>query len=298
MKRIYLIAILFLLAVNLSAQGSIVKQKRKLNEIAIIGTFPIFTFYNHSSQKQIVLNALNDDNILNDPLKMGYTDTSKATKVLRPIDFYGGNSLGGSIGIRVLFNIENNLKNKSAIFIPLTILYETRNYSDYYIGKYETKRIDTLNVPNETVYLDSISVKASKFRFDSESIFVQSGLNVESSKRNFKFSAGLNIGLGIGFRNKLYIEHIEHSAIQASNLDSKYFQEIHYSSEDKIQKTKPIVTMRLLVPFCMKLNFRENGHLGLMAEMAPGFEINQIVKGNLITRGLVFCSVGARYRFF
>lgn len=297
MRQIVFIIILFLSVFNLCAQDSVVMQKLKINEIAIVGTAPIIQLYNYSSNREISFAALKDDNVLNNLISSGYTDTSKATKMLRPIDFYGGNSTGGNIGVKVLFNLPNNFKNKWKTFIPFSILYETRNYTNYYIGRQDVKRIDTLNISGSEVYLDSVSEKASKFRFDSEGIFIQSGLNIESGKKYFHFSAGLNIGLGVSFRNNLYIKHVEYSAIQPTNQDSKYYESTYSYSEDKIQKVKPIFTTRFLVPFCLKVNLKKIKHIGFMAEISPGFEMNKIVKGDLLTRWLLFCSLGARYTF-
>lgn len=297
MRQIISIVLLFLTAFSLSAQDSVVKQKLKINEIAIVGTVPIFPFYSYSSGRQVTYNFLNDDNVLNDLFKTGYTDTSKAIRMFRPIDFYGGNSMGGSVGVRALFNLQNNLKNKWETFIPLTILYEMRGFDSYGVAKQELKRIDTMNISGEMVYLDSISEKGSAFSFNSESLFIQSGLIIESGKRNFKFSTGLNFGLGIGVRNELKIVHQEYSIIQASNLDNTYYQETLDYTESTTQKVKPVVSIRLLVPFCIKLNFKKNNHLGLMAEMSPGFEMNQVINTKLMSRWMFFCSAGARYRF-
>jgi hypothetical protein len=34
-----------------------------------------------------------------------------------------------------------------------------------------------------------------------------------------------------------------------------------------------------------------------MGEISPGFEMNKIVKGDLLTRWMLFCSLGVRYTF-
>ena len=78
MKHISLIAFLLLIAFNLCAQDSVVKQKLKIHEIAIVGTFPILTFYNNSSQKQIVLNVLDENKQL---LPIGVTATRASVQI-------------------------------------------------------------------------------------------------------------------------------------------------------------------------------------------------------------------------
>lgn len=297
MRNLFSISFFLFFVGKTFSQDTLVKHSHKINEIVIVGTAPIIQLYNYSSNQEIVLCALKDDNVLGDLINAGYTDTSKATKMLRQIDFYGGNSLGASVGVRAIFNLQNNFKNKWKTLIPVSILYETRNYSDYYIGKQESKRIDTVNVSGSAVYLDSISKKASKFRFDSESIFIQSGFNVESGNQYFRFSIGLNIGLGISFKNNLYIIHQEYSGIQPTNKESKYYENTYRYTEDKIQKVKPIFTTRFLTPFCMKVNLKKVKHIGFMGEISPGFEMNKIVKGDLLARWLLFCSLGVRYTF-
>jgi len=281
----------------LSAQDSITKQKLTVNEITVIGTAPIIQLYNYSSSQDIIFSALKNRSTLMDLITDGYTDTSAATKMLRPIDVFGGNSFGASVGVRAVFDVQNSFKNNWKTFFPVSILYETRNYSNYYVGKQVAERIDTVNVSGSEMYLDSVSKRASKFRFDSESIFVQSGINVESGNKYFRFSTGLHIGLGMSLRNNLYINHQEYSGIQPTNSDSKYYQSTYSYSEDKIEKVKPIFTTRFLVPFCVRVNIKKVKHIGVMGEVSPGFEMNKIIKGDLLTRWMLFCSLGARYMF-
>ncbi|MES2514743.1 MAG: hypothetical protein V4580_11390 [Bacteroidota bacterium] len=287
---------LFFFGLQTNAQDTTANKTKQLSEIVIIATAPVLPFYNYSSDRQITYNFLSDDHILNNLLQNGYTDTSQANRMFRPIDFYGGNSMGANIGLRALFVLKNNLKNNWKTFIPVTVLYETRGFDDYSVAKQELKRVDTLNVSGEEVYLDSISEKGTAFSFNSESLFIQSGLTIESGKHNVKFSAGLNIGFGIGLKNNLVINHLENSVIQASNQDKAYFKKTFDYSETTVQKVKPVITLRFLMPFCMKLNFKK-GPFGMLAEMAPGFEMNQVIKGRMMTRWMFFLSAGVRYRF-
>ena len=126
---------------------------------------------------------------------------------------------------------------------------------------------------------------------------MQSGFNIESGNQFFRFSTGVNFGLGISLRNNLYIEHSEYSFIMPTSQNENYYESIYGYSEDKIQKVKPILNARLLLPFCMKVNFKKVKHIGIMGEVSPGFEMNKIVKGDLLTRWMLFCSLGARYTF-
>ncbi len=295
MKRTSFIALLFLLVFNCKAQDTLAKQKLKINEIAIVGTLPIIPLYNYSSNQSIMFSALDVDEDLRNFIKSGYSDTSKATKMLRPLHYLG--SFGGNIGIRGFVYLPNNSKNKLRKYIPITVLIESGDYANYIIGKKEVKRIDTVFNAEETIYLDSVSTRATRYRLETQSIYLQSGFNVESGNQYFRFSTGLNIGLGISLRNNLYIEHSEYSVIQPTNEDSKYYESTYSYSEDKIQKVKPILNARFLLPFCMKLNLKKVKHIGIMGEISPGFEMNKIIKGDLLTRWLLFCSLGVRYTF-
>lgn len=293
MKCTSFIALFVLLVFNCKAQDSVVIQKLKINEIAIVGTLPIIQLYNYSSNRDIVFSALKDDRVLVDLINAGYTDTSKASKLLRPIH-PGFNAMG--VGVRAVIYL-NNIKNKFKIFVPISVSYESHNYITYYMGKQESKRLDTIYNSEETFYLDSASSKVTKFRFETQNLYLQTGFNIERGNQYFRFSTGLNIGLGISLKNNLYIKHREYSGIQPTNEDSKYYENTYGYSEDKIQKVKPIVNARFLLPFCMKLNLKKVKHIGIMGEISPGFEMNKIVKGDLLTRWMLFCSLGARYTF-
>lgn len=295
MKSSYFIVFLFFTTFNLSAQDSVVRQKLKINEIAIIGTAPIIPLYNYSSNRDIIFSALKDDHVLSALINAGYTDTSKATKILRPLHYLG--PLAGNVGLRGFVYLPNNSKSKLRKYIPITFLIESGDYANYIIGKKEVKRIDTVFNAGETIYLDSVSTRAARYRLETQSIYLQSGLNIESGNQYFRFSTGINIGLGISLRNKLYIKHSEYSFIMPTSQNEDYYESIYGYSEDKIQKVKPILNARFLLPFCMKVNFKKVKHIGIMGEISPGFEMNKIVKGDLLTRWVLFCSLGARYTF-
>lgn len=295
MKQIFFITILLILAFNSKAQDTLAKQKLKINEIAIIGTAPIIPLYNYSSNRDIIFSVLKDDHVLSTLISAGYTDTSKATKMLRPLHYLG--PLAGNVGLRCFINLPNNSKSKLRKYIPITFLIESGDYANYIIGKKEVKRIDTVFNAGETIYLDSVSTRATRYRLETQSIYLQSGLNIESGNQYFRFSTGLNIGLGISLRNKLYIEHSEYSFIMPTSQNEDYYESIYGYSEDKIQKVKPILNARFLLPFCMKVNFKKVKHIGIMGEISPGFEMNKVVKGDLLTRWMLFCSLGARYTF-
>ena len=295
MKLISLIVIHLLLVFNSKAQDSVVKQKLKFNEIAIVGTAPIIPLYKYSSNQSIMFSALNDDEDLRSLIKGGYSDTSKATKMLRPLHYLG--PLAGNIGLRGFISLPNRSKSKLCKYIPITILIESGDYADYIIGRKDVKRIDTVFSAGETIYLDSVSTKATRYRLETQSIYLQSGFNIETGNQYFRFSTGLNIGLGISLRNNLYIEHSDYSFIMPTSQNDDYYESIYGYSEDKIQKVKPILNARFLLPFCMKVNFKKVKHIGIMGEISPGFEMNKIVKGDLLSRWLLFCSLGARYTF-
>ena len=74
--------------------------------------------------------------------------------------------------------------------------------------------------------------------------------------------------------------HSEYSFIQPTNKNRKYYQSIFEYSDDKIEKVKPILNVRFLLPFCMKVNFKKVKHFGIMGEISSGFEMNKIVKGD------------------
>ncbi len=295
MKRTFFITILLFLAFNSKAQDTLAKQKLKIHEIAIVGTAPIIPLYNYSSNQSIIFSALDVDEDLRNLIKSGYSDTSKATKMLRPLHYLG--PLGGNIGIRGFVYLPNNSKSKLRKYIPITFLIESGDYANYIIGKKEVKRIDTVFNAGETIYLDSVSTSAARYRLETQSIYLQSGLNIESGNQYFRFSTGINIGLGISLRNNLYIEHSEYSYIMATGHNDDYYESIFGYTEDKIQKVKPILNARFLLPFCMKANFKKVKHIGIMGEISPGFEMNKIVKGDLLTRWMLFCSLGVRYTF-
>lgn len=96
MRQISII-VLLLLTFNTFSQDTVVKQKLKINEIAIVGTLPIISLYNYSSNQSIIFSALDVDEDLSNFIKGGYSDTSKATKMLRPLHYLG--PFGGNIGI-------------------------------------------------------------------------------------------------------------------------------------------------------------------------------------------------------
>lgn len=295
MRNLFSISFFLFFVGKTFSQDTIIKHKLKIIEIAIVGTAPIIPLYNYSSNKEIILSVSNDDDILNGLIKDGYSDTSRATKTLRPNHFFG--PMGANLGIRGFLNLSNKFKNKLNKFIPVTVLYESHLYADYIIGKKDIKRIDAVFNSGETIYLDSVSSKATRFRFETQSLYIQSGFNIESGNQYFRFSTGINIGFGVSFKNNLYIIHKEYSGIQPTNKESKYYESTYSYSEDKVQKVKPIFTTRFLVPFCMKVNFKKVKHIGIMGEISPGFEMNKVVKGDLLARWLLFCSLGVRYTF-
>lgn len=271
------------------------KTKFKINEIAIVGSAPIIPLYNYSSNQNIVFKVLKDDDFLSNQIKAGYTDTSKATKTLRRLHYLG--PLGGNIGLRGFINLQNQSNCKLNIYIPITVLIESGDYAQYIIGKKDIKRIDTVINSGEVIYLDSVSTKATRFRIETQSIFIQAGINIETGNQYLRFSSGLNVGLGISLRNNIYIEHTEYSWIQPTSQSEKYYKNTYAYSEDYVQKIKPILNARFLVPFCMKVNFKKVKHFGVLGEISPGFEMNKIIEGDLLTRWLLFCSLGVRYRF-
>lgn len=293
MKYTILICVFLSIAFSIIAQDTISHHKLKINEISIIGTLPI-NLYNYPSPHDIIFNVLKDDDILHSLIQSGYSDTSKATKLLKPRHPI---IKGIGVGVRAMIDLPNTNNSKLKYMIPISLFYENYIYEDYYLGKMESKRLDTFLVSDEVIFLDSMSGKAALFRYETQNIFLQSGINIESGNKYLRFETGLNIGIGIGFNNKLSYHHQDNSNIQATNLDNSYYQSTYSYSEDKIQKVKPTLNLRLSVPLCIKLNLKKRTHFGLMAELSPAFDINQLIGGNLMSRWLLFCSIGARYRF-
>lgn len=295
MKKCFYIICCLSIVFKMYSQDSSSVFKYRINEIQVVATYPIIPFYNFSTQQSIVFAVLKNDDNLHSLLENGYSDTSTATKNLKPIDYYGGASVGGNVGFRGLINL-NKLNNKLYQFLTTTLLFEAHNYNRYYLGRKDVKRIDTVFSSGQTIYLDSISAKAASFSLYTKSVYGQFGWNIESGNQYFKFSTGITLGLGLAFKNELNMVRNEVTYIKPSNSDNKYFQNTDSYLDEKVQRVNPMVQTRILIPFCMKLNFKKSQHFGVMCEATPGYEMNQLIKGPLLTRALLFCSLGIRYR--